>query len=110
MKIFVIYEEEQNQHGYVDTSILCAVTTEAEAEARVRAYENDGLGDGERVEGRAEEWNDPNYLVDEDDVCDADWTSSYSYTEIELHEGKQAHDPVPDWVAPDVFATEKGTT
>lgn len=72
MTIYVIFKELQNEHGFVDTDILAAALTEAEAEAIVEEYKTQGLEEGERVCGR--EWAGE----------ESDWTTNYSFTKTDV--------------------------
>jgi hypothetical protein len=77
MTIYIVVREDQNEHGYVDTSIIAAFTDAQMAEVRVNGLEAEALRAGERVEGRGDEWSS------EDD--ETDWSVSFEVQETTLH-------------------------
>ncbi len=68
MTVYVLIREDQNEHGYIDTSIVGVFS------ARSTADEHEA---GEWRQARAEG------LAIEDDDCDGDWQVSWR---IEAHE------------------------
>jgi len=71
MKVYIIVQENQNDHGFVDTTVLDAYTDEQMARTRAAALEDEALKDGERVAGRDDE--------------PADWTVSFYVQEVTLY-------------------------
>jgi hypothetical protein len=80
MKIYVVIQETQNQHGYVDTCVLEAFTEERLANSAISGYEDGALEDGEAVEGREEEWGET-----ANGANDGDWTVCFKVTTAELY-------------------------
>jgi len=77
--IFVVVREDQNEHGFIDTSIAAAYTHEGRAADAVRELEQFALDAGERVSGREDEWRDR-----QTGATGADWEVCFGYEETTL--------------------------
>lgn len=71
MQVFVVIREDQNDHGFVDTSVSGIYRRREEAEAYVTQWKADARADGLHVSGD-----------DDDDWEEVDWEVHYK---IEAH-------------------------
>lgn len=71
MKIFLIVQENQNDHGFVDTTMVDAFTDQRLAERAIETLASDAIDAGEYVAGK-------NAPAD-------DWTVSYAVQEVTLY-------------------------
>lgn len=72
MEVFVVIREDQNDHGFVDTSVWGIYRSRADAEAAARDGENDARARGFRV-------------LDDDEDRDWDESEWQVYYKVEAH-------------------------
>jgi hypothetical protein len=74
MKIYIVVQENQNDHGYVDTTVLESYTEERLAIRAIEDLEANARDDGERVDS---------------DTQDGEWTISFKTVTSELYRAPQ---------------------
>jgi hypothetical protein len=84
-RAFVVLQEDQNDHGYIDTSVMAVVFDENEAVEFIKELEDLALKEGEHVYGREEDWPDRSGSSEND----ADWTQNFTYQATKVYEKKK---------------------
>ena len=72
MTIYLVVQENQNEHGYIDTTLLEAFTEERLAQRAADDAASDAAEDGEQVEGQ-------------EGVAAGEWTVCFKVQPLELY-------------------------
>lgn len=63
MNVYVLIREDQNDHGFVDTSVEAVFTLESDAVAAMNREEQEARDEGSRVWGDEGDWDESDWEV-----------------------------------------------